>query len=123
MGYIPFFLTLGGFIMLFFIVVNSTFKNKKQRLVWLSGQVFTIMYSLDNTLTQPTSEKLDEVHVAIESFRRHKEDLKKANPEVFENELLPTIKSLKLAKAAYNQLLEEKPYSFIAKIMGHQPLS
>lgn len=123
MGYIPFFLTLGGFIMLFIMVVNSTFKSKKNRLNQLSEQALAIMGKFGWQEKEALAGKNALVSVAVQSFQENKEVFLKSNPEIFEKELIPIMKSLKLSKASYNQLVAEKPYSFIAKIMGHQPLS
>lgn len=123
MGYIPFFLTLGGFILLFVMVVNSTFKSKKNRVNQLSEQAIAIMGKFGLQGKEASNEKNTLVSVAVQSFQENKEAFLKSNPEIFEKELIPIMKSLKLSKASYNQLVAEKPYSFIAKIMGHQPLS
>lgn len=123
MGYLPLFLTFGGFIMLFMMVVSSTFSNKKKRLIQLSEQALSIMHRLDQSTPVQGASNKQTVEQAIQDFQAKKEAFLKSNPEVMEKELLPTIKNLKMAKAGYNQLLAEKPYSFIGKLMGHQPFN
>lgn len=123
MGYLPLFLTFGGFIMLFMMVVSSTFSNKKKRLLQLSEQALSIMHGLDQSIQVQGAGSKQAVEQAIQGFQAKKEDFLKSNPEVMEKELLPTMKNLKMAKAGYNQLLAEKPYSFIGKLMGHQPIN
>ena len=123
MGYLPLFLTFGGFIMLFMMVVSSTFSNKKKRLIQLSEQALSIMHGLDQSTPVQGASNKQAVEQAIQDFQAKKEAFLKSNPEVMEKELLPTMKNLKMAKAGYNQLLAEKPYSFIGKLMGHQPFN
>jgi len=123
MGYLPLFLTFGGFIMLFMMVVSSTFSNKKKRLIQLSEQALSIMHGLDQSTPVQGASNKQTVKQAIQDFQAKKEAFLKSNPEVMEKELLPTMKNLKMAKAGYNQLLAEKPYSFIGKLMGHQPFN
>ncbi|MGY6521599.1 MAG: hypothetical protein ACXIUD_07715 [Mongoliitalea sp.] len=123
MGYLPLFLTFGGFIMLFMMVVSSTFNNKKKRLIQLSEQALSIMHGLDQSIQIQAAGNTQAVEQAIQGFQDKKEAFLKANPEVVEKELLPAMKNLKLAKAGYNQLLAEKPYSFVGKLMGHQPFN
>lgn len=118
MGYIPFFLTFGAFILLVILVVNNTFKTRKEKLSKLSSQAFEVMAKIENKQTSPREEIL--LETVLNKYQIHKATLQKANPEIFEKELLPLIKSLKISKAAYNQLIAQKPYSFIAKLTGHQ---
>lgn len=69
MGYIPFFLTLGGFILLFVMVVNSTFKSKKNRLNQLSEQAIAIMGKFGLQGKEASTEK--NTLVSVEIGRAH----------------------------------------------------
>ncbi|GHB24729.1 hypothetical protein [Mongoliitalea lutea] len=123
MGYLPLFLTFGGFILLFVMVVSSTFNNKKKRLLLLAEQALLVMNKIDNSITVQNSGNLQFVEQVIKSFQEKKDSLLSSNADTTEKSLIPTMKNLKMAKAGYNQLLAEKPYSFIGKLMGHQPLT
>jgi hypothetical protein len=109
MGFIPIFLTLGGFIMLFIIVVETSMKNKLKAFEEKFNQLkvsLSIQEPLDAT-------KANLVH--LESVYLKKDP-------TIRQESKASLAKAKLYLYQYNRLLMQKPYSFVARLTGRQAL-
>ncbi|GAB3646485.1 hypothetical protein GCM10028791_06770 [Echinicola sediminis] len=109
MGFIPILVTLGGFILLFFLVVNQSIKNKRE-------QYKTALNTLSKNLNMNNS-----VSPSLKALEERFSTLSEAN-----NTDIKSSKALlgkaKLLRHQYNQLITTKPYSFVAKIAGHSAI-
>ncbi|MBT0812614.1 hypothetical protein KIH41_15100 [Litoribacter ruber] len=109
MGFIPIFLTLAGFVFLFYTVVENSLKNKQKAFeekFYLLKERLAVQEHL-----KPTRANL----VHLENIY-----LKK-NPAEKEAAKGPLSQS-KLYLYQYNRLLAKKPYNFVAKISGRQSI-
>ena len=107
MGFIPIFVTLGGFIFLFMIVVSTSIKNKKKQF----QQSFE---ELKNSLH--ITEELPATRDNLKYLENIYLDKKRSEPMPAKVELAQA----KLHLFRYNRLLEKKPYSFVAALTGHR---
>lgn len=112
MGFIPIFLTLGGFVLLFIMVVNQTLKTKKEQ-VHLAYQA--LIKLLDKVPPRGNSSSPEDYSwLDLPQNTGLPEDKK----ELYKKRLAIT----KLKRHQYNQLIQTKPYSFIAKMMGYSSI-
>lgn len=109
MGFIPIFLTLAGFIFLFFIVVSTSIKNKKN----------DFANSFDKLKASLT---INEDLKANRENLTYLENLYLQNKEVDRQAIKAELSQTKLYLFQYNRLLKKKPYSFVATLTGHQPI-
>lgn len=123
MGYLPIFLYLASFIFLFVLVINNSLKSKKSRYYQSLDTLIDRLKSLEKkapanqtALENKDLEEIEQYYYALKST---------ADPDLL-NRLNGTIKP-DLARAKmqlywYNNLVRQRPYSFVAKIMGHHPI-
>lgn len=109
MGFIPIFVTLGGFIFLFIIVVSTSIKNKKKDFETSFDQ---FKASLDNR------EDLQANRENLSLLEKQYLEKNESDRKLLKAELSQT----KLYLFQYNRLLKKKPYSFVATLTGHQPI-
>lgn len=109
MGFIPIFLTLGGFIFLFIIVVSTSIKNKKK--------VFEKSFeNLKTSLNIKEELVANRENLAyLERLHLQKKDTDRLNSK-------SNLSQAKLFLFQYNRLLKKKPYSFVAILTGNQPI-
>lgn len=109
MGFIPIFLTLGGFIFLFIIVVSTSIKNKKK-------EFEKSFDSLKESLGIKNYLNADRENLSyLEGLHLHKMEAERQTSKV-------ALSQTKLYLFQYNRLLKKKPYSFVATLTGHQPI-
>jgi len=109
MGFIPIFLTLGGFIFLFIIVVSTSIKNKKKE---FDMSFERLRASLD-IREDLEANRANLTRLENQYLQKNEEDRK-----ILKAELSQT----KLYLFQYNRLLKKKPYSFVATLTGNQPI-
>ena len=122
MGFVPIFITLGGFVFLFVLLVHQNLRQKKRS------------FSLDwDTLVSRVGDG-DRLRIPKENLERGGLDsleklLRSAaasagNPA--EKAEIGSLKEVlvraKRTRYEYNNLLGTKPYSFVASLFGHHPL-
>jgi hypothetical protein len=115
MGFIPIFITLGGFVFLFVMVVNQHFKGKKRAYFHLLNDLHQLLYSGENPgEAQASLKTLEQRFQALrQSGQLPAEHLHKAGF---------LIKEAKLLRHQYQKLIGTKPYSFVAQVMGHSAI-
>ncbi|GGF17018.1 hypothetical protein [Echinicola rosea] len=110
MGFIPILLTLAGFILLFGMVVSYSINQKKE-------QYKTALLTLQKNLgVKPSHDTMEIVMLEKEIQGLLDTD----HPDT--NSAKRQIGHIKLLKHQYNQLIQTKPYSLIAKLTGHRPI-
>jgi hypothetical protein len=115
MGFIPIFITLGGFVFLFAMVVHQHFNGKKRTYYKLLGDLHQLLYTPQST--DKTEGSLQSLEQRFHSLRQSGQ----APPERL-TQASALIKEAKLLRHQYSELRRTKPYSFIAQVMGHSAI-
>ncbi|MDN3670082.1 hypothetical protein QWY93_12180 [Echinicola jeungdonensis] len=104
MGFVPIFLTLGGFVLLFVMVVHISIKNKKEQFLLAYKQLAELLHKPlpPSGLSSRNLNELEESASAAPSSSIKKQ-----------------LGTAKILRHRYQELIKEKPYNLIAKIMGH----
>ncbi|MDO9550897.1 hypothetical protein [Rhodonellum sp.] len=122
MGFIPIFITLGGAVMLFMMVVNMTLKTKKNQVLNLQAKVLEELQKIgeqgkmDLKLDPNDTTALKAVYIQV------KNNLGEKDKAIFEKEIKKPFQTAKLIKSQYNELLKRKPYSIVAKLLGYNAI-
>ncbi|RIW15008.1 hypothetical protein D0X99_11180 [Algoriphagus lacus] len=111
MGYIPFFLTVGGACLLFFLTVKTTMQRKLNLQRELLSQLGLAHPELGLILGEITDPEL-----AMEGLKMKNSDQK------IPKSSLELIRQLKVNKYQYNGLIKKAPYNWVAKIAGFQAI-
>jgi uncharacterized protein YpmS len=109
MGFIPIFLTLGGFIFLFIIVVSTSIKNKKRD---FEASFENLKGSLH--VTEDLRADRENLNYLENLYLQKKEEVRR--------EAKAALSQAKLHLFQYNRLLGKKPYSFVATLIGHHSI-
>jgi hypothetical protein len=122
MGFIPIILTMGGAILLFFMAVHQSMIAKKNAILRLQAaifdgfRVFGAHLSLEPAISPGVVDQIDEVFRTLNA----KADAK--NNAQFEAKVKIPYRDMKVTIDQYNRLVKKKPYSFVAKAMGHRAI-
>jgi len=109
MGFIPIFLTLGGFIFLFIIVVSTSIKNKKK-------DFEASFEALKSSLNVSEELRADRENLTyLENLYLQKDKEAGKNIKAF-------LSQTKLHLFQYNRLLGKKPYSFVGTLIGYHSI-
>lgn len=123
MGYVPIFLYLGGFVFLFVLVVANNIKNKRM----LYQKSFDLLVSNLKEITGAAASKqsgwenknLAEIERFYQSLKVNAdEDLL----SLLKQKVRPSLAQAKLHLYWYNKLVRQKPYSFVARLIGYSPV-
>ena len=110
MGFIPIFLTMGGACILFFLTVRINMQRKllvhKEYLSSLKSEFPKIADLIDK-------ENPDGLAKLI---------LKNSEDQKLNKKTTELIKSVKINRFQYNQLIKKAPYNWVAKISGFQSI-
>ena len=123
MGYLPIFLYLAGFILLFMLVVTNSFKSKK-------AQYFRALEELSERLgmfdSQVTGSTPLQGGVSLDDLEKHyssvKSNVTSEQLALLEKSVKPMLGKAKLRLYWYNRLVQKKPYSFVARLMGYSAI-
>ncbi len=115
MGFIPIFITLGGFVFLFVMVVHQHFKRKNRAFFKLLNDLHQLLYSGKNP---------DSPAPSLKSLEHHYQVMRQSGQAPVEllDQASYLIKEAKLLRHQYHELLHTKPYSFVAQVMGHSAI-
>lgn len=122
MGFIPIILTMSGAILLFFMAVNQSFLAKKNTILKLQQELLERFRALGKDLAEqpdiatPIPDQIDDGFHFLRSHLAGKEDAR------FEREVKAPYRDMKVTIDQYNRLVKKKPYSFVAKLMGHKAI-
>ena len=119
MGFIPVILNMSAAILLFILAVHNSLKSKKSQMEELRFSMEEGIKALTKDLSGMNMKDTDELS---EIFHTAKSALEESHQEAFHLKVRKPYQQIKLLKSQYNQLIARKPYSFVAKIMGHQPI-
>jgi hypothetical protein len=106
-------------IILFIMAVHNSLKSKKSQIQELQSLMIEEIKALTGVNADENvadSEKLSK------KFQQAKSAIKEPQKEEFDKKVRKPYQQIKLIKSQYNQLISKKPYSFVAKMMGHQPV-
>lgn len=111
MGFIPIFLTMGGACLLFFLTVRTTMQRKLNLQRELSSKLGLNHPELGIILGEIADpELLSEKWKEVNSNKK----IPKKSNEI--------LRSLKINRLQYNQLIKKAPYNWVAKISGYSPI-
>lgn len=123
MGYLPIFLYLAGFILLFMLVVTNSFKSKKAQYLRTLEELSEHLRTFDsNDIGSATLQ----VGFSLRDLEKHyssiKSNISGEQLALLEESIKPMLGKAKLRLYWYNRLVQKKPYSFVARIMGYSPI-
>ncbi|WP_114752169.1 hypothetical protein [Pleomorphovibrio marinus] len=116
MGFIPIFITLGGFVFLFMMVVHQHFKGKKRLYFRILGEIEALLFPGKN---------VDAAHPNLKGLEQHLLALRETGQSTPPEDLQRAgmlIKEAKLLRHQYQELRNTKPYSFVAQLLGHSAI-
>jgi|TARA_R110002096_G_scaffold254398_1_gene447662 hypothetical protein len=120
MGFIPIFITLGGFVFLFMMVVNHNLKQKKQlfetELTQFSSTIKSLFKSSngnEHISVVKSIKEAEALYHALKSNEKTHSEAVKAQKKLGE---------IRMLRHNYNKLIKTKPYSFVATLMGHHSI-
>lgn len=111
MGFIPFFLTVGGACLLFFMTVRSTLQRKLN----LQQQLLDALITAYPELRRSGEKRID-LEELLEQWKAigpNSSSIEKGN-ELF--------RELKINKHQYNTLIKKAPYNWVARLGGFQAI-
>lgn len=122
MGFIPIILTMGGAILLFFMAVNQSLLAKKSAMIQLQKGIIEAFRRFGKDY--PTQESFSTAGLSLidEGYRALNSGVDIKNNVNFEAEVRIPYRDLKVTIDQYNRLVRKKPYSFVAKVMGHKAI-
>jgi hypothetical protein len=111
MGFIPIFLTMGGACLLFFLTVRTTMQRKLNLQRELTSKL-----GLNHPELGIILGEIIDPEILSEKWKKINSDKKLPKKSI---ELLRT---LKINRLQYNQLIKKAPYNWVAKISGYSPI-
>ncbi|AGA78572.1 hypothetical protein [Echinicola vietnamensis] len=111
MGFLPIILTSAGFILLFGMVVSFSIKQKREQ---YKAALLGLRKNLETALHRELGTDLTDVEKGIQHL------LTTGHPEA--SAVQRQLGRTKLLKHQYNQLIQTKPYSLVAKFTGQGPI-
>lgn len=123
MGFIPIITTLSAAIILFFLTVNISLNSKKEKILNLQKEIIQALSHL-GLLDDPLEvNQLNHLLKLRTIFTNAKAKVGKPKAAEFVESVQGPYRNLKLTLLQYNNIVEKRPYSFVAKVMGHKILT
>lgn len=122
MGFIPIILTMSAAIFLFFMAVNNAIKTKLKQIIELQAMMIAGLTKINPAITISTGITSSALAGIEKEYQRVKRDISAENKDLFEKSIKSPYANLKLIISQHNKLIERKPYSFVAQLMGHQKI-
>lgn len=122
MGFLPIIITLAGFIGLFFLVVNQSIISKKKAILNIQGELLKGLEKFGFDLKKESGLTHQNFQMIDQEYQKAKSELNPQNQKSFEVSIKPEYQLLKITVSQYNKLIKKRPYSFVAKSMGHKHL-
>jgi len=122
MGFIPIFITLGGFVFLFVMLVHQNLKQKKNKIRHELSLISSELNSISNQINKVSGQKVYSIEEAITTLQKIGGMSNSVEFQSLASGIRQKLGELKRLRFEHNKLIETKPYSFAAKITGHQPL-
>ncbi|SHN00150.1 hypothetical protein SAMN04488057_105145 [Cyclobacterium lianum] len=118
MGFIPIFISLGGFVFLFIILVHYNLSQKKKTIQAGLAEIFQVLDQLSHNEQKVEGES--DLDWAEERFAAIRQSPQAANSSDTIALAGRKIRQMKQLRREHNQLLKSKPYSFAARLTGHR---
>ena len=123
MGFIPIFLYLGSFIFLFILVVANNIKNKRI----LYQKSFDLLVANLKEFGEPAmvnGQALENLNLMqVEGYYQSlKANGNKDLLSLLNKQIKPNLAQAKINRYWYNKLIKQKPYYFVAKLIGYSPI-
>jgi len=119
MGFIPIFITLGGFVFLFLMLVNQNLKNKRRSFLFRVEALKQRIAEVYPGSAIPPGADLAALEKSFVNARN-------AETSITNDQATEQIKSefaaCKMARFQYQQLRATKPYSYVALLFGHKDI-
>lgn len=123
MGFIPIFLTLGGFVFLFVMVVHQNFKQKKQLFESELKNISSTIRRIPKTGNADYHlAKMINIKEAERLLQSLSEEEKAGDVQKQTIDIRQKLGEVKRLRYNYNKLIKTKPYSFVATLMRHHSL-
>ncbi|WP_439481689.1 hypothetical protein [Cyclobacterium plantarum] len=124
MGFIPIFISLGGFVFLFVILVHYNLLQKRKNMQTALQHIAGLMDNLgmDKTDEPQNSFPVIDLSKTERLFREMRNSQGTANGPESTKLLEEKILQAKRIRYEYNKLIKTKPYSFVAKLLGHREI-
>mgnify|MGYP006203663581 CR=1 FL=1 len=106
MGFIPIFITLGGAVLLFILVVRQGINSKKSQFNQFCNETWKGLLILAKEETQETPA-LDVIKLKYSSAKK---DLLVDQEEYFENRIRKPFQQAKLVQSQHNKFISKKPW-------------
>lgn len=122
MGYIPLILILAAVVVLFIMVVNTSIQSKKKSMLQFQDFILEGLEKFGRKTNTTPGLDNETVEIIESQYKKTKATIEPKDLKTFEDLTKVPYQSLKLTKAQYNKLIQKKPYSFVANLMGHKPI-
>lgn len=123
MGFIPIFLYLGSFIFLFILVVANNIKNKR---ILYQNSLDLLVSNLKELEDPSVVNKLGLENLNLMQLEGFYQSLKaNGNKDLIrhlDKKIKPNLAQAKLNRYWYNKLIKQKPYYFVARLLGYSPI-
>ncbi|EOZ96958.1 hypothetical protein A33Q_1876 [Indibacter alkaliphilus LW1] len=109
-------------IFLFFMTVNHSMNTKKARIQALLKEMLVALNEMN--LSDQKVVNIDSPHLQNLKtiYIQAKTELQVDQQAKFKNNVSEPYKGIKLIVSQYNKLVKKKPYSYVAKLMGHKAI-
>lgn len=122
MGFIPIILTMSAAIFLFFMAVNNAIKTKLKQIIELQEIMIAGLTKINPAITIASGITSSALAGIEKEYQQVKGNISAENKDLFEKNIKSPYANLKLIISQHNKLIERKPYSFVAQLMGHQKI-
>jgi hypothetical protein len=122
MGYIPIFLYLAGFVFLFVIVVANSFKSKKLQYLNSFEKLVVELQKFSHSTEQAVPFEKHRLEEVEKYYLSLKANAGQESLAILNQRIKPCLAQAKLYLYWYNKMVQTRPYSFVAKIIGHSPI-
>ncbi|WP_163378307.1 hypothetical protein [Cyclobacterium sp. SYSU L10401] len=124
MGFIPIFISLGGFVFLFAILVHYNLLQKRKS---MQAGLIDIFGLLDQLNTDPAQkDQPPRADFKLTLAEQQFSEIRKSPQENHDPEKIALLgeKILQAKRIRYehNKLIKTKPYSFVARLLGHRDI-
>lgn len=118
MGFIPIFITLGGSVMLFILVVHQGIKSKRSQFFYFCQATSDGIQSI-NSENKKSKYDFEELK---NKYQDTKSKLKNNQLKFFNDQVRKPYQQAKLIQSQHNKFIAKKPYSFVARLLGIQAI-
>lgn len=122
MGFVPIILTMCGAILLFFMAVNQSLISKKNMILRCQKELIAGLGHFASDISINPALDTNAIQQMEMSFRDAKSKLSGNSQAAFESTVALSYRDMRVTINQYNQLVQKKPYSYVASLMGHRKI-